>query len=208
MALALGTENKRQVILVVSLFAVIACVGGYEVYGMFSTPSTPTAPRPAVVQTVAANHATASAAGQSTQGKEAVKLTTINIDPALHFDKLALSEDVTYLGTGRNIFSAESAPVHIEPLAAGPRPGMPIVHGPPPVPLPPKPPPIDLKYFGYSQTKDKTVQAFFVRGDDIFVAHTGEIVDHRYKVGIILPTSAQVTDMAYNHTETLQLSMN
>jgi hypothetical protein len=200
MDMSLKTDKKWQVYLLGGLFALILGFGGYEIYSNFI--ASPTAPPPPI----AARPVTTS--GPTTAGAEAQKLSNAGIDPALHLDKLALTEDVEYEGTGRNIFSANSAPAIIEQPLTSARPGGPSVNAGPVVPEKPKAPPIDMKYFGYTQTKDKSIQAFFVRGDDIFVARSGEIVNHRYKVGTILPTTVQVTDMSYNNTQSLPLTVN
>ncbi len=223
MALALGTENKKQVYILVGLAAVILPVAIWEVYGMVASPSKPTLPvaAPAVTQVQRASTITDSspavaeaiapaASSSSSAGSEAQRLNDSDIDPRLHLDKLAESEDVEYAGTGRNIFSADSMPVHIDTPMASARPGLANASvitpsGPPP---PPKPPAIDLKYFGYSETADKNLKAFFVRGDDVFMAKPGDIIDHRYKVQTILPGSVQVTDLGYNNTQVLPLSAN
>jgi len=202
MALALGTENKRQVYLLAALVTGILIVGGYEVYNSLSGPSTPPTPLPVKAPAIHPS------ADQNGEDGEAQKLSNADIDPTLHLAKLAQSENVTYAGTGRNIFSPNSAPVALpKPIApARPNAGNAVAENAPPPP--PKPPAIDLKYFGYSQESNKTLKAFFVHGEDIFMAHTGEIVDHRYKVGAIHPTSVEITDLAYNNTQDIQISPN
>ena len=206
MAIPLGTENKRQVYLVVGLLVLILGVGGYELYDYRSTPA-PAQPGAARAQAAGSTRATgtrpAQAGGASASGPAAQRIAGSGLDPTLHLNKLAESEDVVYAGTGRNIFSAESAPVEIPKPVAGPRPS-PVVTAP----EPPRPPAIDLKYFGYTQGKDKSLQAFLVRGDDIFMARTGDIVSSRYKVVSIMPGSVQITDLAYNNTQSLPITAN
>jgi hypothetical protein len=207
MALQVGAENKKQVYLLVGLFAVIVAIGGKELYSTFAGPSTP-AVRPAAQPAPATRGSSYAARLAAGPAKEAEKLSDSGLDPTLHLDKLAQSESIEYSGTGRNIFSAESAPV-IEQAAAPARPAdqadAAAASTPPP---PPGPPAIDLKYFGYTQSPDKKLEAFFVHGDDIFLAHPGEIVDHRYKVNTIKPNSVEITDLGYNNTQTLPLSPN
>jgi pyruvate/2-oxoglutarate dehydrogenase complex dihydrolipoamide acyltransferase (E2) component len=210
MALKAGTDNKRNVIIAGVLF----CVMAYLAYTqLFSGPSTPP-PAPAVNrQTTAAPQptpASTAAAPVPANTAQARKLPVaapgLGIDPSLHLEKLALSESIEYAGTGRNIFSADSAPIQIEDVAASARPEtVQPVYTPPPAPTAP---PIDLHYFGYSSDKDGKREAFLLHGEDIFEAAAGEIVNHRYKVVAVDAHSVQVTDLSYNNTQTLPLTGN
>ncbi len=208
MAISLGTEKKGQVYLVIALFVFILAYGGYQIYKAFGGHSTPV-PTVAIAKpelhTPTTVHALP-ATSVASMGKEAQKLSNTGLYPGLHFFKIKQSELVEYEGTGRNIFSVESAPVVIEtPVKSGRDLAELAPAAPPP---PPKPPAIDLKYYGYTQGGDKSIKAFFVHGTDVFVAHSGDIVDHRYKVGLIQPGGVQVTDMGYNNTQTLTMQAN
>ena len=199
-----GTEDKKKVAIFAALLAIIIPLMIWELHGTFATPPAPRVTAraaPAQRRTAPA----ASAAQEAAAAPEAQKIDSGVADPTLHLSKLAQSEDVEYHGTGRNIFSADSAPVIPQPVKS-PRANNASVTVPTAPVGPPQPPPIDLKYFGYEQPKDKGwIRAFLVHGDDIFVAQTGEIVDHRYKITNISPSGIQVTDLAYNHTQTLPL---
>jgi len=213
MAIPLGTENKKQVYIVVALFAVILGVGGYEIYGsFFSSPKANTPPpivAPKLSPTARTGQSASTASASSAGSSEAQKLNDTSLDPTLHLGKLAQTEEIEYAGTGRNIFSADSAPVQIEaPVKTARERQAEVAAAAVIAAEPPRPPAIDLKYFGYTQTKDRSLRAFFIHGEDIFAAKTGEIIDHRYKVGAIAPGSVQVTDLSYNNTQTLQLSSN
>ncbi|HEX7727816.1 MAG TPA: hypothetical protein VF392_02185 [Terracidiphilus sp.] len=191
----LGFENKKQAYVLGGLLAVVVIVGGWQLYGNFAGPSPAPAPRPQTARPVA-----------TASGPAAQKLPDFGLDPALHLDLLAASESVVYAGNGRNIFSADSAPVVIEKPIVRPRVAAQVaVNTPPP---PPRPPVIDLKYFGYTQEHDKSMRAFLAHGDDVFMARVGEVIDRRYKVVSIMPGSVQITDLGYNNTQTLPFTIN
>jgi hypothetical protein len=135
-------------------------------------------------------------------------VASTNLDPTLHLERLALSESIEYAGSGRNIFTGEAVALPVEVAAASARPAVavaPVNPGPPPVPQPPS---IDLRYFGYTATHDGQRMAFLLKGEDIFEAKPGEIVNHRYKIMAVDTHSVQVTDLSYNNTQTLPLVAN
>jgi hypothetical protein len=203
MKIKTGADDRKKVIILVVLLVIAVPIGVWELWGLLASP---TPPHP-VSNPTAPGAPVAAVAVVEANGPEAVKLNADSVDPTLHLDKLAQTEDEDYRGTGRNIFSADSMPVRIEKPITTARPINPtvVVATPPPAPQAPA---IDLKYFGYSQDNGKSIKAFLVHGEDIFMARSGEIIDHRYKVGNISPGSVQVTDLSYNNTQTLPISAN
>ncbi|HXF26324.1 MAG TPA: hypothetical protein VN610_03580 [Bryobacteraceae bacterium] len=137
------------------------------------------------------------------------------IDPTLRLDLLARLQKVPLEGGQRSLFEFSQAPV---PLAKEPgkipihgqkgsiqiAQGPPVPSGPPP---PPPPAPIPLQFYGFvapaSQGAPK--RAFFLDGDDIFVAGEGDLVKKKYKILRIGVNSAVVEDTGDNHQQTLAL---
>jgi hypothetical protein len=184
----LGTENRRKTILagVLAVIALVLVVRAFR-SGGDETASSGTAP-------AATGRGPAKAAR-----KPARTLLAHSLDPSLRFDLLKSSEEVTYKGTGRNIFRSEAPPPPIpQPLPPDKQPAA--------VNTPPPPPPIDLKFYGYAGPRGGNRQIFLLKGEDIFLAKEGQIIDRRYKILHINPTSVEVQDVLTNNTQTIPLT--
>lgn len=190
-----GSEDKKKLYVAGTLGAVAL---GYALYTFVGGGSdTPTPPTPAPATQIARN----------TPSPVVARVSRTASDPTLHPEGMELTEQLLYTGSGRNIFAANSAPVAKAvipvPIASAriqPVQQMPVNTGPPP------PPPIDLRFFGTATKADGKRQAFFVKGDDVFLAVEGDVVSRRYKVGPIGATSVEVTDLANNNTQRLPLA--
>jgi hypothetical protein len=185
----LGTENKKKTIIagVLALVAIVLLVhafwgGGDETPAPAQTAATP-----------------ASIGVKNKTKKPGRTLLAHSLDPTLRFDLLKSSEDVTYKGNGRNIFSSQAPP----PPTPIPDPVKnPVDTTPPP---PPPPPPSGLKFYGFAGPKNGGKKVFLLKGEDIFLAKEGDIVDRRYKIVHVGTSSVEVQDVLTNHTETIPL---
>ncbi len=207
MALKLGTEDKKKVITLCVLAALVVVVGIYEYGNFFGGSSAPPPPPAAVVRPAPVTVPVAAPVVPDEAGThEAAKVPHLglNLDPTLHPEIMAAAESLEYNGRGRNIFSMSSAPAEIEQVKA---PIRNVPTGPVVPPGPPPPPPIDLKFFGYSQ-QQAVRKAFLLHGEDVFIANEGDTVDHRYKVVRISATSVEIDDLPYNNTQTLPFIPN
>ena len=200
--------DQQKKIAAGGVFAAIAA--GVLYWQLIGSVGTPAPPPPPVITTVGGPASTGSgsrAAGST--AKHAGAMTAAELDPTLHMGPMLVTESLVYSGTGRNIFSGASAPVSIPKPLTGPRPKpgpvLPLVivpQGPPP------PPPIDLKFFGTATAASGSRQAFLLRGEDVFMASAGDIVQRRYKVVSIAANSIVVEDLVNSNRQTLPLLVN
>lgn len=156
--------------------------------------------------------ATGAAPAQSAPKAKTAAPAPESLDPRLHLDLLANSESVVYEGQGRNIFrsgpEAEIPPVAVSPLlrnqhgAAIPNAALP----PPGPPQPPPPPPINLKFFGYTTSGGDKPKAFLSQGDEVWIAHEGDVVNRQYKIVRITPSAVEVEDLLNNNRQSLRLN--
>jgi hypothetical protein len=183
----LGFENKKQTMWAAALGVVAVLALAYEIMPMFSGSSTP-----ATSAQAAAPVATHAAARPGL--KPATKPRLENLDPTLRLDLLATSEQTLYEGHGRNIFVSQAEDVIIpKPIAPGtPDAQHEIGYK---TPTPQQPPPIPLRFYGFASRAGEPKKIFLKLGEDVFVAGEGEIVDRRYKVIRISPTSVEIQDV-------------
>jgi hypothetical protein len=189
----LGTENRKQLIaagiLLVSLIAILL----YEFMPSSSTNAS-TAPATAPLGSEAQIAAPTTRPARHTATPAGKKSPSApSLDPTLHLAQLASAEQIKYEGLGRNIFVAQAEVAIPTPLAPGspdaPKAG---VYTPPPVAAPP---PIPLKFFGFASKPGEPKKIFLSKGDDVFIAGEGEVVDRRYKVVRITPTAVEIQDV-------------
>jgi hypothetical protein len=140
----------------------------------------------------------------------------MTVDPTLRLDLLAKVQAVSLEGGARNVFQFSTPPP--PPAPKGPEPKIvpktpaqiaqeALAKPPAGPPVKPPPPPINLKYYGYSTVKtDGHKTAFFLDGEDILVGAEGETLKRRYKVVRIGVNSVVMEDTESKSQQTLPLA--
>ncbi len=188
----LGAENRGQAIAAIALGALLLIILGYEIMPSSSTNASTASPAATTgVQAPASTTRTPTRHGSAVTGKK--ERPAQNLDPTLHLQQLAATEQIKYEGSGRNIFIAQAdttIPIPIKSAATDDKKDP--AWQPPPVAAPP---PIPLKFFGFASHPGEPKKIFLSKGDDVFIAGEGEIVDRRYKVVRITPNSVEIQDV-------------
>lgn len=188
----MGTENRKQAIAAIVLGALLVVIVAYEVMTSFSTDASTALP---TTVTAPDAHLKPSRPG-SRHGTNSAKKTSVSqdLDPTLHLKQLQAIDQIKYEGSGRNIFVAQADTTIPMPIGNGTANDstVPNTYVPPSVA---PAPPIPLKFFGFASHPGEAKKIFLSKGDDVFIAGEGEIVDRRYKVMRIAPSSVEIQDV-------------
>lgn len=197
-----GAENRKELIAAVVLMAVAALLLMRMVFSSSSSAAVPTA---SVAPATTPAPQPTDRRPASNRGRRRVSMKEpplINtLDPRLRLDLLKTTEDTIYEGRGRNIFRAQMEEI--------PQPKFPVRADRqlPPQPVgPPPPPPINLKFYGFANKPGEPKRIFLTKGEDVFIAREGEIVDHRYKVVRINSNSVEIEDVLSNNRQSIPLT--
>jgi len=190
----LGIENRKQMMAAAVLGVFLLLVVVYQFMPSSSTIASTTPATPAKgPEGISLKAARATARRNSASGSAKKERPPQSLDPTLHLEQLASTEQIKYEGSGRNIFVSQADPTIPTALRNGTtdtktEPGwqLPSVTAPPPIPL---------KFFGFASKPGQPKKIFLSKGEDVFIAGEGEIVDRRYKVVRITPTAVEIQDM-------------
>jgi hypothetical protein len=191
----LGSKNRKQTIAAIVLGVVLLLIIGYEVLPIFSTNASTMVPAAASnTEDPPARNGRPLRRNSAGPGKKS--RATQDLDPTLHLQQLAAIEQIKYQGSGKNIFVAEADTTIPMPVKNGTtdqtKTAADSVYQAPPVAASP---PIPLKFFGFASHPGEPKKIFLSKGDDVFIAGEGEIVDRRYKVLHISATSVEIQDV-------------
>jgi hypothetical protein len=228
----LGTENKRNVIIV----CILSAGALYSIYsnvlssdtpapsGSSNTSSTKAARTPA---TPAPESDTADAPARAakirsdewhpalcTKGNKC-DVDPTQVDPTLHLELLAKVQGAKQADSKRNLFEFGNKPVEVAMLK-GPSPKIRPTIGPMPLPPPPGPPgpppekplpPITAKYYGFASpvaTGHRT-GFFLVDGETILIKSEGEMVTGTYRLMKLNKDSVVLEDTQSKRQRTLPM---
>lgn len=194
----LGLENKKKTMWAAILGIIAVLVFAYEVIPLFTGSPTPSSNAQAAPPSLPT--APPRPVGGKASLKGGKKPRVESLDPTLRLDLLATSEKTQYEGNGRNIFVSQPDDVKIEtPKGNGSTDhGTAVAEQKYQLPPQSAAPPIPLKFYGFASSPGEPKRVFLKKGEDVFVAGEGEIVDRRYKVIRISNTSVEVQDMVYS----------
>ena len=189
----LGTENRRNTILAGVLGAIAVLAVLYQFMPSSSTiASSGTSAGPLESPAATLTHSAGRRVSGSGAGKK--ERAPQSLDPTLHLQQLAATEQIKYEGSGRNIFVSQAEVQIPTPLAPG-RTDKNTTSAVMQIQPASPPPPIPLKFFGFANHPGEAKKVFLSKGEDVFIAGEGEIIDRRYKVVRISPTSVDIQDV-------------
>lgn len=133
------------------------------------------------------------------QKKPGGALSVHNLDPTVQTDRLATSQKIQYEGGRRNIFRMEEpAPRQINRTIEE------VVHKTPSQQVY-VPPPITVKFYGFSSQPGEAKRVFLADGDDIFVAKEGDVINRKYKVVQIMNAAVVIEDLLNNNRQQIPI---
>jgi len=177
---------------------------------------TPT-PRPALSPSQAARVAARRNGGARTD-RDTLKLVPVDgsrgdVDPTLHLRLLERVKNVPPAAGLRNVFEA-AGPVmaqNVPPVPSHPPILPPKTAGTfgPPVPPPPPPFNIPLKYYGFAKSKGRPMdgnRGLFLDGENILIGGEGDVLEKRFLIVALTPTSARLEDTQAKQGQDLQVT--